>query len=417
MSNFITEALKTPVIAETDVVVMGGGPAGVTAAIAAARLGAQVILIERWGHLGGQATGGLVIEFFGASDGSTFEWGRKIKAGIYEETLDRLKPYFAVTRFPDVLIHPEYLKLVYQQMILEADVKPMTHILVVGATIDDQKITSVQVESKSGRGAILGKVFIDCTGDADSAKWCNVPYELLPADQLRPVTLIYRFGNVDIERAQAFKREDREAYAEIINKANRELGFSPAWNPTINKGEVWTNEAHLTGIDCSSVEDIIKSELWGREKAAEAFEFYKKNIPGFEEAIWVDTAPQIGTRESRRIRGLHWLTSEDCEAGQQFEDTVVLNPYRLKGPGHVFAIPYRCLVPSAGPKNLLFAGRCVSVAHDVMDWMREIPSCACLGEAAGTGASLALNYNCDVGAVDSKRLRATLVGAGAIVEV
>lgn len=135
MSNFITEALKTPVIAKTDVVVMGGGPAGVTAAIAAARLGAQVILIERWGHLGGQATGGLVIEFFGASDGPTFKWGRKIKAGIYEETLDRLKPYFAVTRFPDVLIHPEYLKLVYQQMILEADVKPMTHILVVGSSL------------------------------------------------------------------------------------------------------------------------------------------------------------------------------------------------------------------------------------------------------------------------------------------
>ncbi len=161
----------------------------------------------------------------------------------------------------------------------------------------------------------------------------------------------------------------------------------------------------------------MRSEFWGREKAATAFAFYRKHIPGFEEATWVDTAPQIGTRESRRIRGNYWLTTEDCESGRKFEDTVVLNPYRPKGPGHVFGIPYRCLVPSAGPKNLLFSGRCVSVAHNVIDWIREIPSCACLGQAAGTGAALALDANCDVTSVDIKRLCATLVEMGAILEV
>jgi len=417
MTTFITETLKTPVIVETDVVVMGGGPAGVTAAIAAARLGAEVIMIERWGHLGGQATGGLVIEFFGASDGPTFEWGRKIMAGIYEETLERLKPYSAVTRFPDVLIHPEYLKLVYQQMILEAGVVPMAHLLAVGATVEDDRIVSVQVEGKSGRGAIRGKVFVDSTGDGDSADWCGVPYELLPRDQLLPVTLVYRFGNVDIARARAFMKENRQEYAEILNLANDELGFSLAWNPTMNAGEVWTDEAHLSGIDCSKAEDMMKCEFWGREKSAEAFEFYRKHVPGFEEATWVDTAPQMGTRESRRIKGNYWLTDADCKDYRKFEDAVVLNIYHPKGPGNVFGIPYRCLVPAAGPKNLLFSGRCVSVEHGIMDWIREIPSCSCLGQAAGTGAALSLDTGCDVGAVQTAKLRQTLVSAGAIVEV
>jgi hypothetical protein len=417
MTRYITETLRTPVIAETDVVVLGGGPAGVCAALAAARLGAQVALVERWGHLGGQATGGLVIEFFGASDGPTFQWGRKIKAGIYEEILERLKPFGAVTRFPDVLIHPEYLKLVCQRMLLEAGVKLLTHSLAVGAVVEGEVIKAALIENKSGRGAILGKVFVDGTGDGDSAAWCGVPYELLPADQLRPVTLVYRFGNVDIARAKQFMETEKRAYAELMAQARQELGFALAWNPTLNPGEVWTDEAHLEAIDCSKAEDMMKSENWGREKAAAAFDFYRRHVPGFEQATWVDTAPQMGTRESRRIRGKYWLTAEDCRAGRQFEDCVVLNPYHPLGPGHVFGIPYRCLLPSLGPKNLIFSGRCVSVAHDIMDWMREIPSCACLGQAAGAGAALALNVNGDVSAVETPALRRALLAGGAILDV
>jgi len=196
-----------------------------------------------------------------------------------------------------------------------------------------------------------------------------------------------------------------------------ELGFALGWNPTLNPGEVWTDEAHLEGVDCSKAEEMMRCENWGREKAAAAFEFYRRNVPGFEQATWVDTAPQMGTRESRRIRGRYWLTGEDCRSGRKFEDCVVLNPYHPAGPGHVFGIPYRCLVPSAGPKNLLFSGRSVSVAHDIMDWMREIPSCSCLGQAAGTGAALALNAGGDVGAVETPALRKALLAAGAILEV
>ena len=411
--DYIVETKKTPIIAKADVVVLGGGPSGVAAAVCAARLGAEVILVERYGYFGGQATGGLVIEFFGAHDGTLSSPGRPIMAGLYQEVLDRLKAMGAVTRFPDVLVHPEVLKLVYQRLLLEEGVNPLAHTWAVGAVVEDDTAKTVLVESKSGRGAIIGQVFVDGTGDGDSAEWCQVPYEKMPREKLRLVTLVYRFGNVDVERAEKFK-ENKSEYAEILTKAKEELGFWLAWNRTMNPGEVWTDEAHIRNIDCTNAEDLMKSEFQAREMAYAALQFYRQNVPGFKNASWVDTAPQMGIRESRRIRSKYWLTSDDLKAERDFEDTVVYNQNRILGPGHVFAIPYRCLVPQ-GVKNLLFTGRCIGVAHNIMDWIREIPSCTCLGQAAGTSAALALNAGCDVGAVDAAVLRKTLVDSGAIV--
>ena len=414
--EYIIETKKTPVTAQADVVVLGGGPSGVAAAVCAARLGAEVLLVERYGHFGGQATGGLVIEFFGAHDGAFRSPGRTIMAGFYQEVLDRLLTMDAVTRFPDVLLQPEALKLVYQRLLREAGVELLAHTWAVDASVEGDTIKAVMVESKSGREAIVGQVFVDATGDGDSADWCKVPHERLPREELRYVTLVYRFGNVDLERAEKFRAEKKSEYAGILRQATAELGFKLAWGPTMNPGEVWTDEAHIHNIDCANARDLMESEFEGREMAYAALQFYRQNVPGFENASWVDTAPQMGTRESRRIRGKYWVTREDLKVERAFEDTVVFNQNGLLGTGHVFAIPYRSLVPE-GTKNLLFTGRCVGVAHDIMDWMREIPSCTCLGQGAGTGAALALNAGCDVGAVDTALLRKTLTDAGAIVEL
>ena len=414
--NFIAETKKTPIIARADVVVLGGGPSGVAAAVCAARLGAKVILVERYGYFGGQATGGLVIEFFGAHDGTHSHPGRPIMAGFYQEILDRLKPLGAVTRFPDVLIQPEALKLVYQRVLLEAEVRLLAHTWAVDAVVEDDTIKAVMVESKSGRGVVVGQVFVDGTGDGDSAEWCQVPYEKLSRQELFFVTLVYRFGNVDVTWAEKFRQENMSEYTEILARGREELGFKLIWNRTMNPGEVWTDEAHVYNIDCSNAEDLIKSEFRGREMAYAALQFYRQNVPGFENASWVDTAPQMGIRESRRIRSKYWLTAEDLESERDFEDTVVYNKNGILGSGHVFAIPYRCLVPQR-VKNLLFTGRCIGVAHDIMDWMREIPSCTCLGQAAGSGAVLALHAGGDVGAVEPAVLRKTLIDSGAIVEL
>jgi uncharacterized protein with NAD-binding domain and iron-sulfur cluster len=306
--EYIVESKKTPIIAEADVVVLGGGPSGVAAAVCAARLGAKVIIVERYGYLGGQATGGLVIEFFGAHDGSLNKPGRTIMAGLYQEVLDRLKTMGAVTRFPDVLIHPEVLKLTYQRLLAEAGVKPLTHTWSVGASVQGDTLGAVLVESKSGRGGITGQVFVDATGDGDSAAWCEIPFEKLPREELRYATLVYRLGNVDVERAERFRSEQKTAYARILRKAKEELGFRLEWYRTMNPGEVWTDEAHVHNIDCSIAEDLMKAEFQGREMAFAALSFYHQNVPGFENASWVDTASQMGVRESRRIQSQYWLT-------------------------------------------------------------------------------------------------------------
>ncbi len=179
--QYIVETKQTPVIGKADVVVLGGGPSGVAAAMCAARLGAEVILVERYGYFGGQATGGLVIEFFGAHDGAFKKPGRTIMGGFYDELLDRLKAHDAVTRFPDVLLHPEVLKLVYQRLLLEAGVKVIAHTWAVDASVEDGIIKAVMVESKSGRGALKGKVFVDATGDGPSA---DDPFAACPCNPL-----------------------------------------------------------------------------------------------------------------------------------------------------------------------------------------------------------------------------------------
>ena len=414
--KFIGRTGRVPLIAEADVVVLGGGPSGVAAAVCAARLGADVILLERYGYFGGQATGGLVIEFVGTHDGTPDNPGRPIKAGFYQEVLVRLQSLDAVTRFPDVTIHPEMLKLVYQRLVLEAGVEPLAHTWAVDATVKGDTIETIIVGSKSGLGAVAGRVFIDATGDADSAEWCQIPFEKLPPDDLSRVTLVYRFGNVDLERIEKFVDDHKEEYGQILSQAKDDLGFRLNWHPTMNPGEVWTNEAHIQGIDCSNTADLVRSELKGREMAYLALQFYREHVPGFEKACWVDTAPQMGVRESRRVRTQYWLTLQDVIARRMFVDTVVLeNHHRRVGPPHIYSVPYRCLVPP-DIKNLLFTGRCVGVAHEIAGRVRDVASCMCLGQAAGTGAALAAEAGCDVGQVDAGELHKLLLDAGAILD-
>lgn len=414
MTEFIAENLKTKIIAETDILIMGCGPAGFTAAITAARMGARVMIIERHGHLGGLGTGGLVLALVG-NLGSQGEW---IKGGIYTETVDRLKsfPSGLAVEGDFLIAHPEYLKLIYQRMLIESGVRILTNTQAVGCQTEDGAITSVMVENKSGRGAIRAKVFIDCTGDADSARWCGVPFELLPGSQLCAMTLVYRLGNVDRQRASQFQNEQPEAYNALRRRGLKEAGVAVCWSLTPNEGEVWGNDAHIGGCDCSNAEDLMRAEFESREKVAAGFEFYKAHVPGFEKATWVDTAAQMGARESRRIRGKHWLTADDCDSGRRFKDSILLNNSAFIGRGTTYSVPYRCLVPEQGPRNLLFAGRCVSVEHAVIDRIREIPSCACLGQGAGTGAVLALNGNHDVSSVNTQDLKNALLKMGAILE-
>ena len=394
------EGKDIPIIHSSDVVVLGGGPAGVSAAISVARMGIDVTLIERYGYLGGQATGGLVIVLCGLTDGKN-----QVIKGLCQEFIDELKAMNAVKRLgQDVVFDPEALKYVFDRYIQKYNVKIYFHSLACSMISEANKVKYVITESKSGRNAIKGKVFIDATGDGDTAKWCDVPYEKEGKAKLLPISLTFRVGNVDIEKAQRFVEEKPAEYSKIIH-SHQSLDLKPdGWIGTLNESEVWFDAIYIKNVDATDVADLTYAELRGRELVRKVMEVYK-NIPGFEDANLIDTAPQIGCRESRRIVGEYYLEKKDLNT--DFEDSIARAHNIFSPPGESISIPFRCLIP---PKidNLLYAGRCISVSHEMLDLVREIPCCMATGQAAGTAAGLSIKHNINPRDVTIKELQDNL---------
>ena len=380
----ITEPQKNlQIIDEYDVLVLGGGVAGVSAALSAARCGAKTALIERYGYLGGQATGGLVILIVGLTDGKNPIFGGNCREMIYD--LSRLGAAQALGRH--VLFNPEYMKLLLDSKLLENNVNLYYHRYVAGAITENGKIKAVITEGKSGRHAIAAKMFVDATGDADLAKYCDIPYNMPEKNNLMPVTLGFRVGGLDLERVGEFIRNNYTHFREMYATA----GVPPkvgGWVRTMNPNEAWFNVAHAVNIDPTDSESLTDAELETRRRALELVNVFKEKIPGFENGYIIDTAAQIGVRDSRRIKGLY--TFEEKDISSTFDDTIALAPnYTGKGGGSV-EVPYSCLVTEK-VENVVFCGRCISVAHELLDMFREIPCCMATGQAAGIAVALAVN--------------------------
>ena len=393
---------EIPIIHSSDVVVLGGGPAGVSAAISAARMGVDVTLIERYGYLGGQATGGLVIVLCGLTDGKN-----PVIKGLCLEIIDELKTQNAAKWLgQDVVFDPETLKNLLDRYILRYNVKTYFHSFACSMITEDNKVKYVITESKSGRTAIRGKIFIDATGDGDTAKWCDVPYEKLDKEKLLPVTLTFRVGNVNIEKARKFIEEKPDEYTKIIHSQSQQnLNLKQnGWISTLNESEVWFDVIFIKNVDAIDVEDLTFAEITGRELVRKVLELYK-NIPGFEDAHLVDTAPQIGCRESRRIVGEYYLEKKDLD--REFEDSIARANNIFSESGKSISIPFRCLIPKR-IDNLLYVGRCISVSHEVLDVIREIPCGMATGQAAGTAAGLAVLNNINLRNMDIKELQDNL---------
>ena len=446
-SKTIEEAAReTSVFEEADVIVVGGGPGGHSAAVSAARNGAKTVLVERYGHLGGMATGGLVIQLLMMSDacgeqliaGLSQEWiDRLDKVGqvLYpkkeelgatdKETVDRWKDYiFGVVGGSvhlQATFEPEWLKCIMNDMVEEAGVKLLLHSLGTEAIMEGNQVKGVIFESKSGRKALLGKVVIDGTGDGDVMASAGVEYDNQMDPKLRASNMaqVWRFGGCDFRKYCEFRNSNPEKFQQLVNELKGKIdGMRLVPLVTTRNDIVWFNN-WVPHLDACNVEHLTYVEVTLRKYLRTAYEFYKANFPGFENCYIYDTASQIGTRGGRRMMGKYVLSIDDLLHGKVHEDSIAVFPQTVGSPvnrhpaeyeNRVY-IPYRCLLPK-DKDGLLVACRAFSsdlAANNAFNW---IPHAIAFGEAAGVAAAFAVRDGIRVRDVNIKEVQKQLVKQG-----
>jgi hypothetical protein len=434
----VTEPSRTtPVYGDFEVVVVGGGPAGLAAAIAAGRSGRSTICIERYGFCGGAGTAAGLSTFCGLH-AVIHGKHEQIVHGIADDILARLARMDGLNN-PHLTIQNQILaqaydisafKIAADELLAEANVHVLFHAFATGAVMaDDQRVEAVLVETKSGRFAVRGQMFIDASGDGDLAAWAGVPYEVGDGagNMLYPSTM-FRINGVDPAKAgRAW-----ELIPTLMDEAEQRGRSFPRKKPIVRPQRnpiEWRanltqiknpNGTAVSGIDAR---ELSYGEVEGRRQCWDVFQFIKETTPGFDQAYIVEIAPQIGIRETRRVRGDYVLTEADILGCRDFTDTIGVQGWpveaHIKGDvKFVFApkdsrgfneIPYRIIVPQR-VDNLLVAGRCASMSHEGQSSARVSGPCFIMGQAAGTAADLALQANVapralDVGALQ-RRLRA-----------
>lgn len=404
-------AREIPVVAEVDVLVCGGGPAGTAAAVAAGRAGARTMLVERYGCLGGLATGGLVIVLPPLTRD-----GHQVIGGIGQETLEALLSTGEAEYRSDggsSRFDPEGLKQLSDEQCLGARVDLRFHSWAVGVFGEDGRPEGVIVESKAGRQAIRARTIVDCTGDGDVAALAGAAWER--DDKM--IGLPYRIGNVDLERWNAAKGEDAEGTRAIYMEAREAGGYESHFGLSafpLEPGVVWGNN-HMAPGDFLDPAVLSRMEVRGRRAARAVLAVLREKMPGFENAWLIDTAWQIGVRCTRRITCGYEMKYEEFLADARHEDAVALgNDFRK--PAVVYEIPLRSLLPT-GLDNVAVAGRCVCADAEAMEALREIHCCWTMGEAAGAAAALAVERDCALAEVPVDELRGRLIAAGAAVDL
>lgn len=409
MPKTITLAQTVTVMGSFDVVVVGGGPAGCMAALAAARRGCTTVLVERLSFLGGMATGGLVMPV------SEFNKnGRRIISGIAWETMERLaKAGAADLSYPigNVPFDPEAYKFVLQQMMQESGVALLLNTMMTGCVKQEKHVTHILCTSQQGSFALEGKRFIDATGDALLCGYADVPFQPLPTvEECQPATLCFRLGGVDtahlenIHLSEPNTRYFNSRIRETLDKLRKEQyvpNFGGPWFCwTMREGIVNVN---MTRAAIDSADPLQASEA-ACQLRSDVFRFtdlLKQNVNEFRDCYLLETAVLIGCRESRRIAGIHVLTGDELLSGKPFEDTIACSAHPVDihiandSSQHVTFlekegyIPYRSLCIADYP-NLLVAGRCISADRQAFASTRVQAPCMATGQAAGTAAALSL---------------------------
>lgn len=417
-----------------DVIVVGGGFAGAAAAIAAAREGKSVRLIEKYNCLGGAACYDLVnpfMRYWAWMDEEKTE--KKILSdGMFMEIVNKLRDMDAFIHGNNSTFNEEYLKLLLNRMATEAGVELLYQTTVVGVKKNGNKIEAVTVSNVSGTYDIEGDVFIDATGDANLSHLAGVPYKVgRESDGLcQPMTLCFRLGGVDL----ALFKGLRPAINELYNKLQEEGKIkNPRENvlvfPNVADGVLHFNTTRIVKLDPTNAEDVTKAEIMAREQVFEMMDFLRENFEAFKNCTLISTGMQIGVRESRMIEGEYTLTQEDLLAYTKFEDGIAACNYDIdihspdgSGTSHYYfptgtyyTIPYRTMVPRDS-ENLLVTGRCISATHEAQASIRIMSTVCTLGEAAGVAAAVACTDKTTVKDVDVQKVRSILREKGACID-
>lgn len=420
-----------PVIRQVDVLVAGGGPAGFVAAVAAARAGAKTLLVERYGCLGGLATGGLVLYMDAIADKEK----RRVIGGMPWEVLERLRAMNGLAIDAPLRLHAdsEVLKVLADRMCVEADVELLLHCWAVDALVGTgpggrRQVEGVVVESKAGRQAILSKVCIDATGDGDIAARAGASFEL----DHQCIGLNLKVGGVDRECYRAFER-DHPDEATGLRQRVADLGgvpLRPNSTPDSDAGVYWINILGLSApgelgrhsadlhetfagtLSAINVSDLSHAEVELRRRIWTSLGFYRENVPGFENLRLLAFASQLGVRESRRIHGIHELCRDDILSETAFPDAIGTCGISYAAVGS-YQVPYRSLVPR-DLDGLLTAGRCISTDHWTMQALRLIPPAMVVGQGAGTAAAMAVQQHLLSRDIDASALHDRLVDQGVL---
>lgn len=435
---------KVPVLDEVDVLVVGGGPSGLAAALASAREGVSTMLLERYGCFGGVITQVGVEGFAWYRHEGTVEAGGL--AFEFEERAEALGASTKECQSESQALDAEMFKYVADVMIKDAGVKPLLHCYAVEAIVEDNVIKGIITESKSGRQAILAKRIIDCTGDADVAALAGAPYT--KRDQLSWVTPMFHCRGVDTEKFQKYIHEDlKPTYSNWKGEWSMETNgkeddmFSPyivkpfckakddgflqdtdtiAYGGTYStvspEGDVTQlNIVFMGGVDCTNVEDLTRAEIEGREAIIKSIEALRKYTPGFENARLRNFGMTMGTRESRQIDGHYRLTGDDVMGQGRFDDSIGIFAEFIDGngilwvptTGRYFQVPYRAILPKK-IDNLLVAGRSISGDINAHAAFRNMSCCVVTGQGAGVAAAISVKDDVPTSKVDIKKVQEAL---------
>ncbi len=449
MPTVLEPQREIPVIAEVDVAVAGGGPAGLAAAIAAARLGARTMLVEKNGFFGGMITAGLVLTLGGFNS-----WVKpypRVVGGIASEMIRQAAALGGAEDNQSWVLNsePEIIKLVADRMLTQAGVWFLLHCWAARPWMEGRAVRGIIVENKSGRQAILSRCTIDATGDGDIAARAGAAYEI--SSTLQPMTLCFQLGGVQggsqteidlpsltgiespgivpgnfmlISRRQDV-HVDRAAMREAAGRGELPVYGGP-WLGGMRRTQIWVNSTRIFG-NCTDACSLTQAEVKGRQDVQAIVRYLTASCPQLKDAHLLMTGPEIGLRESRRIVGDCTLTGDDIRSQRPQPDGIALGCWPIDvhpADGQVgahdcyvprpYAIPYRTLLPK-GIEGLLAAGRCISADREALGSTRVSGTCMALGEAAGTAAALAVREGVSPRCLDVSRLQRVLEAQGAII--